>query len=1175
MSLAASEPGIQLAKLALKRRSLTQKALVNERGIASWSTVNRFFNGKPINRNIFIDLCNELDLNWEEVVIQPNEATDQVSVRHTPSVLLNSVLQCAIATRKALSPRILEPIPRSVIQHKYLPAIDRGVTGGHQRIISIIAPAGYGKSTILGNLYDELIHSKCEWVGLALCSNLRIDVMPSTQSLAIALGETISGTQTSILEITEHLTNHHGRGVLLIDTLDLVISRGFVSAFNPLLRSLLDLGVTIVFTCRDHEYNDFLEPTREKLAGIAERVDRHSVPGFTSAEIREAAETFFHKREPDSPDHGRTFADNILALSADNRSLLDITQNPLLLALLCDLFAEDGNVPPDLTVSKLYQRYWAEKIAHSRVDDSRSSLLAIEKDNLCLAIARSLFHLSIEKLCESAYRDELDIQFTETTATAYDDLLSEGVLDRLPSQKIHFFHQTLLEYAIAYWLTRRAAQAQRDQLLVNLREPEASYQRTYWLPILRQHLVIVDSEEEFEALVNQLNTDDMGIFGAVALAAASRQRSTALLNLLPTALKRGEAHQRRLRQALESASRPMIEESWEILLSLLEQAEHATAANTAQMVGALLSRWWQLLKTRLPETLDKIAQRQLSVNHQVHQDKDDRSLLFGWLLQPCLLLLREQPDPDLLETLRNHYTILGYKTCAAVIGLHRLPSVSISSQQLLLAQMLRFAVPNDAELEKEITTFVVAQLPLQLTQVPSPLGSHWSDILYNVFPKGWDIIQARAVGQWATQHSTVLAKILEDLCTGETHQFRRNFIAIDEAIRHGASPIVTQLLVKTPIQDLSSIHFTALARFIKSISSALAPTDQEWLAQWLQPFAEEYTQDLLPIFDALADHSPTARQSTSALIERLPLLEQVEYRVKQLRFLPTDQHPLLETFDKPAQLWLARYYRVIADSDSAALDRLLTASQSKFKDVAVASCYDLDKLSASLAIAQMLPLLKSRFPGVRSSGLSVIKVMNYKFSSVDDSVRSVNSLALTNICTILMQEDNQVVARVLCELVSAWVRKHQQVPSLISEAICGITPRLVARNSFDGGIARVMISALKAIAQTEATNLDPQFLSRGTRDLLLSINIIKVQNSEAEMIDLLSAVCRLNQFFLAEIVLEDCPILSQQQWLRNVYAVIKTIRRVEGQGSTLLDEILSSDWCTAEIRSIILEVRGV
>jgi hypothetical protein len=214
-------------------------------------------------------------------------------------------------------------------------------------------------TTILGDLYDELIQTDAAWVGLVLCSTLS----PSTvSSVDTALGKGICGQSCSLVEVAAELSQHYGRGVLLIDTLDLVINRDFVPGFRELLLHLMDCGVTVVFTCRDHEYGDYLEPVRERLPGLSQSLDRYTVPDFSAAEIRLAAETFFHQLDPQHPEQGHTFADNILALSADSRSLQEIIQNPLLLALLCDLFAKEGQVPPDLTVSKLYQRYWQEKV---------------------------------------------------------------------------------------------------------------------------------------------------------------------------------------------------------------------------------------------------------------------------------------------------------------------------------------------------------------------------------------------------------------------------------------------------------------------------------------------------------------------------------------------------------------------------------------------------------------------------------------------------------------------------------------------------------------------------------------------------------------------------------------------------------------------------------------------
>jgi hypothetical protein len=90
----------------------------------------------------------------------------------------------------------------------------------------------------------------------------------------------------------------------------------------------------------------------------------------------------------------------------------------------------------------------------------------------------------------------------------------------------------------------------------------------------------------------------------------------------------------------------------------------------------------------------------------------------------------------------------------------------------------------------------------------------------------------------------------------------------------------------------------------------------------------------------------------------------------------------------------------------------------------------------------------------------------------------------------------------------------------------------------------------------------------------MAIDIIRVEHSESEVIDLLSAVDRLSKDVLPQMVTEDCPHLAQRGWTRNLAAIIKTIKRVETHQSTLLDQILACDWCTPDITSVILEIKG-
>jgi DNA-binding Xre family transcriptional regulator len=79
-SVVASEAGIVRAKQALKRQNLTQKAFSREIGL-SWSTVNNFFNKKPIFRTNFEEICRFLDLDWQDIVepFVEDEETQQLN----------------------------------------------------------------------------------------------------------------------------------------------------------------------------------------------------------------------------------------------------------------------------------------------------------------------------------------------------------------------------------------------------------------------------------------------------------------------------------------------------------------------------------------------------------------------------------------------------------------------------------------------------------------------------------------------------------------------------------------------------------------------------------------------------------------------------------------------------------------------------------------------------------------------------------------------------------------------------------------------------------------------------------------------------------------------------------------------------------------------------------------
>ena len=65
-SLIATEAGIKLAKNALTGKQLTQEKCANDLEITR-STVSNFFRGKPVDRQIFVKICERLELNWQVI----------------------------------------------------------------------------------------------------------------------------------------------------------------------------------------------------------------------------------------------------------------------------------------------------------------------------------------------------------------------------------------------------------------------------------------------------------------------------------------------------------------------------------------------------------------------------------------------------------------------------------------------------------------------------------------------------------------------------------------------------------------------------------------------------------------------------------------------------------------------------------------------------------------------------------------------------------------------------------------------------------------------------------------------------------------------------------------------------------------------------------------------------
>ncbi|HBL13660.1 MAG TPA: hypothetical protein DD379_20130, partial [Cyanobacteria bacterium UBA11162] len=683
-SLQALPEGIEKAKKALKRQNLTQTALAHEKALASWSTINKFFNGKPVDRAIFMEICETLNLDWQEIAL-PAEVEEE----DTSDELLAAVQHHAQRARLDLEPYILPRIRRTALLEKCLQLIRHSIERDKQNIIPIIGSAGYGKSTILGSIYDELaaerLSNKSGWIALARCD----DLIESVGTFAIELGEKVSGYRESITEIVKRLTAVYGKGVLLLDTLDIVLTKSLVSVLRSLLSEFLEIGTTFVFTCRDQDYSYFFEPYHESFAGFRDRVNSSCrIPPFDDDEVKEAAREFVRLNlRTNTSDNSTDFADKIVALSADSKSLQDITRNPLLLALLCDLFASQGKVPEDLTVSQLYAKYWDWKIAKVR-KTSQSLQVCMAKEKLCLEIAELMYNQSSERLRDFIY--ESNLNQSEIEVLAYSELKSDGVLKEIGGKRIIFFHQTFLEYAIARWLygTHTGEQA-RQQLEGELNASETTYSRYYLWTVFRQLLTLVNLSE-FQRLAHQFNKTKILPFRSLAFAAVSRSEPESvlvLLSLLEIALSKDYAFQEALLVAVNSAPLRHGERVWQVVVKLLEKVGKELINKATEIAAELLVRLPTHSGFRFQEAIDAVTKRM----EGTRVSKDEGYQTFGKLLGTYAdkLVLMGEPliDLEVLCTLKNHYFLFGGNVRSIVINLYLTPDVPTLAQRELLMEI--------------------------------------------------------------------------------------------------------------------------------------------------------------------------------------------------------------------------------------------------------------------------------------------------------------------------------------------------------------------------------------------------------------------------------------------------------------------------------------------------------
>jgi DNA-binding Xre family transcriptional regulator len=1211
-SLKASEQGIEKAKKALIRNNYTQVALAKEVALASWATISKFFNGKGIDRRIFQEICHFLDLDWQEIAAVEVEEVETVetsesdteSFQNVESIIQEAftkaspgiatwdvVHHCATRTRAALDPYILPLIRRDALVEKCLKQIRMGVFEQKRRVIPVLGSAGYGKSTILGTIYDEL---DCElrqagqgWIALARCD----DFIESAENFGLELGEKVSSQRISMVEVAKALTQTHHRGILLLDTLDIILSPVLVPVLRRLFSELLELGTTVVFTCRETDYCNFFEPYHESFAGFRESVyDGCKIPPFNEAEVLKAAQEFARiKLNFPTLESQQTFAEQIIALSADSQSLSEIVCHPLLLALLCDLFALEGTVPEDLTVSQLYDKYWDWKIAKVR-HNTLSPYLGRAKETLCLKITEKMYKTSSERLRDFAYDTALDLQ-NEIEFSAYQSLLSDGILKDLGRRRIGFFHQTFLEYAIARWLndteTGHEAKTTLKHQIVSLNPAKIRY---YLWPVFRQLLTQIPLEE-FQQTTEELDTTQLLPFRCVAFASVSRTEPTSaqvLFSLLKVATD--YTFQETLLVVANSAPNRHGETVWEVTCRLLSQVGTALINKALEMTTELLVRFLNPAVGRFEQALLAIQESPLIQAGDLEQQHH----IWGKFISSYCQQLQQkgaEVNPEILPFLKNIYAHLSSQARASVIGLYLAPAVSESLQQEFLITILQIPPANNF-FEKNNATELLKQLLPSLLKAENPLWGHtWYEALHQPVDDQWSVAVAAAVGHQALTNQPLIRQILGGLLTesseGTSKEFsRRNLIAAQETITQGGGNILASVLMEIPIQSIPTNRLSTLAHLLRTLAgegTSTVPVNPALtlpLVQWFISIVTDNPVELIRAVDAFAIKSAPVQQyfapQLEPLLSGLPL-KQAGQILKKLSYIPPQLDSYLRQNVHSKEVRAALLKRVHQNAERGIPSAISEVIQ---------FCLDESRDVAKDAAWMVLSLAEQHQPIEADKLLAVLQnspVISVRQNCLKAFIEQVNAKTVTfssivKIFQVLAHEKTPEILVLLYKLADTTLWNHpsgnRAVELPIAEAIFQLTESVaqIPQKATLDMVAGSAFLTLNQMILLENELLIPKIASC-TRLLLRQVDI-RGKLDKLLVTGLLNHIEKFLHSFLEQVVREDFFGGDEMMPVANQQAVILAISHAHGQNAALLDEILHHPQTPEAVKSRLLQERG-
>ncbi|NVZ54210.1 hypothetical protein HX792_28045 [Pseudomonas sp. B6002] len=307
---------------------------------------------------------------------------------------------------------------------------DADYSTGEGVLIAVIAPAGFGKTSLLWGCLRRW-REKGNTVTLALTATQLATLIPSEQFVKV---------RTALLNHAATLRDGGVRFVVGVDTFDVLMhSEQLAAPALKLIHELVQSGASLVFSTRPEEVAD-IKLDQLVPQSVALHLREYSTEEFALA-LRSYCAAFYCGANADA--QASLYADRLIALVASGRPARGVCLNPLALRMLFELYAP-AEVPEDINAHDLYRRYLVDRV---KADVRAGAPLATARgQNLLPAakqVAGAMFTLKVPALTDEQFVQlgiEMDVDQDELNA-----LVSRHLLRR-SGGRVEFFHQTFFEY---------------------------------------------------------------------------------------------------------------------------------------------------------------------------------------------------------------------------------------------------------------------------------------------------------------------------------------------------------------------------------------------------------------------------------------------------------------------------------------------------------------------------------------------------------------------------------------------------------------------------------------------------------------------------------------------------------------------------------------------------------